>query len=196
MKTLLVSILFVFLFSCGTQYRFATREAAAADSSYVYALPFPEGKSHLVVQGYNSRFSHRGRLGLDFKMKKGSPVAAARSGVVAALQESNTRGGIKRKYYRQANSVTVRHSDGTLSFYGHLQHNGVDVNIGDTVQQGQVIARSGSTGYSLFPHLHFSVWQPSATGRRMLLPVRFNTRKGIRYLRPGRWYRACPCTHR
>jgi murein DD-endopeptidase MepM/ murein hydrolase activator NlpD len=179
----------LFLFSCGKQFRFAGK-GATADTSYIYRLPYPEGKSHLVVQGYNSRFSHRGRLGLDFKMRSGSPITAVRSGVVTALQEGNTKGGVSRKYYRQANSVTIRHSDGTMSFYGHLQHNGVVVNVGDTVQQGQLIARSGSTGYSALPHLHFSLWKPNATGRRTMLPTRFYTQKGVQYLRPGRWYKA------
>lgn len=189
MKFFVVAISTLLFFSCGRQFRFATREAANKDTSYIYTLPYPEGASHLLVQGYNSQFSHRGRLGLDFKMKRGSPVTAARSGVIAALQESHTKGGINKKYYGQANSVTVQHSDGSRAFYGHLQHNGVLVNVGDTVRQGQVIAHSGSTGYSAFPHLHFSLWQPSASGRRRMLPARFHTKKGVQYLRPGRWYK-------
>ena len=129
-------------------------------------------------------------MGLDFKMKMGSPITAARSGVVVALQESNTKGGASSKYFRQANSVTIRHSDGTLSSYGHLKFNGVVVNVGDTVQQGQLIAYSGNTGYSALPHLHFSVFRNKATGGREMLPTRFYTRRGVQYLRPGRFYKA------
>lgn len=188
MKTFLLFLSPFFLFSCGRQFRFATREAAAADTSYIFSLPYPKGVSHFLIQGYNSRFSHRGRLSLDFKMKTGSPVTAARSGVVVGVQESNTEGGASRKYFQKANYVSVRHSDGSLASYAHLQHNGVAVHTGDTVHAGQVIAYSGSTGYSALPHLHFSVWNPAATGRKAL-PTRFYTKKGIRYLRPGRWYK-------
>lgn len=189
MKIFLFLLLSVFFFSCGKQFRFATREEAAADTSHIYTLPFPKGASHLLIQGYRSRFSHRGRLSLDFKMKTGSPVTAARSGIVVGVQESATAGGAQRKYLHKGNFVAIRHSDGSQANYNHLQHNGVDVAIGDTVQTGRRIARSGSTGYSLFPHLHFTVWNPSASGRKQQ-PTRFHTKKGIRYLRPGRWYKS------
>lgn len=189
MRIFPILLLSLVLLSCGKQFRFATSEEAAADTSYIYALPYPKGTSHLVVQGYNSRFSHRGRLGLDFKMKTGSPVTAVRDGVVTALEEGNNQGGPSRKYFRKANYVMLRHSDGSLSSYGHLKFNGVAVAVGDTVRQGQVIAYSGSTGYSAMPHLHFSLWQPAATGRKPL-PARFRTRKGPRYLRPGYWYKS------
>jgi murein DD-endopeptidase MepM/ murein hydrolase activator NlpD len=192
MKVLLLVLVLVVAASCGRQFRFAATDEATTDTSYIYTLPYSKGTAHLLVQGYNSHFSHRGRLGLDFKMKKGSPVTAARSGVVASVEESHTKGGVSKSYYRQANFVSIRHSDGTLSFYGHLQHNGVLVNVGDTVRQGQVIARSGSTGYSAFPHLHFSLWRPTPSGRRALLPTRFYTQKGVQYLRPGHWYKATP----
>ena len=189
MKRFLFLLPSFFLFSCGKQFRFATHAEAVADSSYIYALPYPQAKSLLLIQGYNSRFSHRGRLGLDFKMKQGSPVLAARSGVVVAIEESATRGGAKKKYLHKGNYVMIRHSDGTQAYYGHLQHNGADVNVGDSVQTGQLIAHSGSTGYSAFPHLHFIVWRPGAAGRRQV-PTRFRTKKGILYLRAGHWYKA------
>lgn len=173
--------------SCGRQFRFTSSKEAETDTSYIYTLPYPKGKVHLLVQGYNSSFSHKGRLGLDFKMKSGSPVTAARDGVVVDVEEQFTKGGINKKYYRKSNHITVRHSDGTMAFYGHLRHNGAKVAVGDTVHIGQVIGYSGSTGYSLFPHLHFMVWNPSATGRKQL-PTRFHTKTGNQYLRPGRWY--------
>jgi len=185
--------LFVFFpvlcYSCGVQHRFASKQEAARDSSYVYDLPYEKGVSRFLIQGYNSIFSHKHQLALDFKMKKSSSVRAARSGVVVRLEESFTKGGVSKKYYRKANQVVVRHSDGSQAYYGHLRHNGVLVNVGDSVRQGQDIAKSGSTGYSALPHLHFMVWGPTRNGRAQL-PVRFRTRKGIRYLRPGRWYRA------
>lgn len=189
MKFILSFVFILFLCSCGVQHRFTSSQEAKSDTSYVYALPYKTGTSRFLIQGYNSWFSHRGRRGLDFKMKKGSPVYAARSGVVVGMQESFTRGGRSRKYLRKGNYVTVRHEDGSQAYYGHLAYNGVLVNVGDTVRQGQEIARSGSTGYSALPHLHFVVWGPTPKGRTQL-PTRFRTKKGIKYLRPGRWYKA------
>ena len=185
--TFFFSIL-VLLFSCGVPFRYANSTQAKSDSSFVYALPYPIGKKHLLIQGYNSWLSHKGRLALDFKMKKGSPVLAARNGVVTAVVESATRGGLKNKYLHNGNYVIVRHSDGTQAYYGHLQYNGALVNVGDTITQGQVIAKSGSTGYSAFPHLHFIVWGRNPSGGRAALPTRFKTKKGIKYLKPGTWY--------
>jgi murein DD-endopeptidase MepM/ murein hydrolase activator NlpD len=190
MKLLLFFILVISLSSCGIQHQFTSTSEADEDSSYVYALPYPAGKSHFLLQGYRSKFSHKGRLALDFKMKKGSPVAAAREGVVVRVEESFKKGGINKKYLRKANQVVIRHSDGSQAYYGHLQYNGVLVKPGDTVRVGQVIAKSGSTGYSATPHLHFIVWGPQPGGGRGQLPTRFQTQKGPRYLKPGRSYRA------
>ncbi len=176
--------------SCGVQHHFVSSKEAKDDTSYIYALPYPKGVSRLMVQGYKSQFSHRGRLGLDFKMKNGSPITAAREGIVVKVEGSFSRGGVNKKYYRKANQVVILHNDGSQAYYGHIQQNGVLVNVGDSVKVGQVIAKSGSTGNSAFPHLHFIVWGPSPSGGRSQLPTRFFTKKGIRYLRPGRWYRA------
>ena len=52
------------------------------DTSYVYSLPYGKGASHLLIQGYFSSFSHKNRVALDFKMKSGTEVYAARGGVV------------------------------------------------------------------------------------------------------------------
>ena len=189
MKNLLIPALLLILSSCGVRHRFAGRVAQRADTSTVYALPYPKGVAHFVIQGYKSSFSHKGRLNIDFMMKKGSDVTAARDGIVARVEERYTKGGVNKKYFRFANQVIVRHSDGSLAMYAHLQHNGALVAVGDTVRKGQLIAKSGSTGYSALPHLHFAVWVPSKGGRAEI-PTRFQTRRGIKYLRPGRWYRA------
>lgn len=187
---LLVPVVFLFLFgSCGVQYRLAGTEAYEEDSSFVYRLPFPENKSHLLVQGYNSLFSHRGRFSLDFKMKSGTSILAARAGVVVRVEENYKKGGVSKRYSGKANLVVIRHSDGSNAYYGHLLYNGALVNVGDSVKQGQVIAKSGSTGFSAFPHLHFTVWGLTPNGRKQL-PTRFLTKRGIEYLKPGRWYRA------
>jgi murein DD-endopeptidase MepM/ murein hydrolase activator NlpD len=184
---LFVPLIFL-LASCGTAYRIS-RKPGANDSSYVYRLPYPKGKAYFLIQGYNSKFSHRGRLNLDFKMKRGATITAARKGVVIKVEERYSKGGVNIKYLNGANQVIVQHDDGTQAMYGHLQHNGALVAPGDTVQAGQAIARAGSTGYSALNHLHFYVWELHS-GQRTVIPTRFRTKKGIRYLRPGRWYRA------
>lgn len=157
------------------------------DTSFIYSLPYQKSTSHLLVQGYYSSFSHRNRAALDFKMKQGTKICAARDGVVIRLEERNTKGGGNRKYRQYANLVVIKHADGTKAGYWHLQQNGVLVNLGDSVKQGQVIALSGRTGYSAFPHLHFLVWT-NKDGSWQQVPTRFMTSKGPRYLRPLRWW--------
>lgn len=159
------------------------------DTSFIYQLPYETGKTHLLVQGYFSRYTHRNRAALDFKMKKGTKVCAVRDGVVIRVKEDGNQGGANVKYRPDGNLLVIQHNDNTRSGYWHLQYNSVMVNVGDTVKAGQVIALSGKTGYTYFPHLHFLVWKFDGRGQWTQIGTRFKTSKGIRYLRPFRFYR-------
>jgi murein DD-endopeptidase MepM/ murein hydrolase activator NlpD len=155
------------------------------DNSFVYSLPFAKGSKFLLIQAYNSKMSHRKELSLDFKMKKGSKICTARAGVVTAVKEDSDAGGLKDEYLSEGNHIIIKHNDGSEAMYWHLKKDGVLINIGDTVIQGQHIGYSGNTGYTAFPHLHFQVYD--ANGKN--IATRFNTKKGVIYLRPGKWYK-------
>ncbi len=155
------------------------------DTSYIYSLPYPKGAKQLLIQGSNSHYSHKDELSLDFKMKSGSEICAARSGRVIAAKFTSNKGGLKPEFMSEGNYIIIEHADGSTANYWHLQFNSGYVKSGDTVQQGQLIALSGNTGYSAFPHLHFQLF--SKSGKEIL--CRFKTQKGVRYLRPGRWYK-------
>lgn len=159
------------------------------DTSYVYALPYEEGKSFYMVQGYFSSFTHRERAALDFKMRRGTKICAARDGIVVRLKEDGDRGGLKRRLRPYGNYVIIQHADSSRAGYWHLQKDGVLVNVGDSVKKGQVIALSGKTGYSAMPHLHFLVWSSDSKRQWRQVATRFQTSKGVRYLRPLRRYK-------
>ncbi|MEI7473019.1 MAG: M23 family metallopeptidase [Chitinophagaceae bacterium] len=156
------------------------------DKSFVYQLPYAKGSKFLLIQAYNSKMSHQGELSLDFKMKKGSTICAARAGVVIAAKADSDVGGLKDEYLSEGNHIIIEQEDGSTAMYWHLQKDGVLVKMGDSVKQGQAIGYSGNTGYTAFPHLHFQVQDKEGHD----LATRFNTKNGIRYLRPGKWYRA------
>ena len=159
------------------------------DTSYVYALPFEEGKSYRMVQGYFSSFTHKERAALDFKMKRGSVICSAREGVVVRVKEDGDRGGLKRRLRAYGNYVIIQHPDSSRAGYWHIQKDGALVNVGDSVKKGQPIALSGKTGYSAIPHLHFLVWSTDNRRQWRQVPTRFKTSKGIKYLRPLRKYK-------
>lgn len=172
------------------EIKFLQKGKIKDDSSFVYALPFESKKTHLLVQGYFGKYSHKERVALDFKMKRGTKVLAARTGIVIRIKEDGYRGGLKRKYRSDGNNIIIQHFDNSRSGYWHLQKDGALVNVGDTVKQGQVIGLSGNTGYTAFPHLHFIVWKFNADGQFRQIPTRFQTSKGIKYLKPWRWHRS------
>ncbi|MGH2552596.1 MAG: M23 family metallopeptidase [Chitinophagaceae bacterium] len=196
MKTLILFFIIVAA-SCSVsknplrkQFKLIQKGIIKDDTSFVYALPFESNKAHFLVQGYFGRFSHKERAALDFKMKRGTNILAARDGIVARYKEDSKKGGWSRKYARDGNHVVIQHDDNTRTGYWHLQYNGVLVNIGDTVKRGQVIARSSNTGYAAFPHLHFIIWKINDMGQWQQVLSRFQTSKGIKYLRPWKWYRS------
>lgn len=161
------------------------------DSSYVYTMPFEHGKKVLLVQGYESMFSHKGEKALDFKVKTGTRVCAARGGTVTATRNDSDKRGLKPENLSDGNYIIIQHDDGSEANYWHFKKDGVLVHVGDTVVAGQLIGLSGNTGYSAFPHLHFEVRGiDPATGKYSQLPTRFATRNGVFYLRPGKFYKA------
>lgn len=85
--------------------------------------------------------------GIDIAVPKGTPAAAVKSGVVIEVRTSATFGKL----------VKFETADGYVVMYAHLSE--ILVKVGDKIKQGQVIAKSGNTGLSTGPHLHYSVWK-------------------------------------
>lgn len=99
------------------------------------------GNRNDPISGKNA--SHKG---IDIGIPTGSPVLATYDGVVKFVGSNSARG----KY------VVVYHDDiDLISVYQHL--NSYSVKVGQTVSKGQVVAKSGNTGKSTGPHLHFEL---------------------------------------
>jgi murein DD-endopeptidase MepM/ murein hydrolase activator NlpD len=194
LKNVIVPLALLLTTGCGLlqsnkSFKQLENQKQGPDTSFIYRLPFATNKKVFLVQGYASAFSHKGNLALDFKVKTGTPIHAARGGIVTAARKDNNRHGLKPENLSDGNYLFILHADGSTAQYWHFKLNGVLPAIGDTILQGQLIGYSGHTGYSAFPHLHFEVSGYTNTGSYANQPTRFITRQGIRYLRPGRFYR-------
>ncbi len=154
-----------------------------------YALPYDVGTEHIVGQGFNGTVSHQGKFAIDWDMPIGTPVRAARSGLVVGTEDSYRQGGNDPALKTRANYVRVRHDDGTIGNYVHLSPGGVRVRVGERVREGTVIGLSGNTGYSTGPHLHFEVYSITENLERRTIPVEFRTRgRSSQLLQEGRSY--------
>jgi murein DD-endopeptidase MepM/ murein hydrolase activator NlpD len=176
-----------------TNYYKLGSNTARHDDSFVYQLPYAPGDKYKVTQGYNGKFSHKGsnQYAIDWQMAEGTLVYAARGGVVVKVKDGSDKGGPSVDFDRYNNYVLIRHDDGTLAHYCHLQKGGVLVKVGQTVATGDVIAHSGNTGFSSGPHLHFAVFRTKDGRERVSIPVKFKTASDEAItLVSGRSYRA------
>ena len=103
-----------------------------------------------ITSGFGGRQSPGGigstdHKGIDIGVVTGTSVAAADGGKVSL---AGWNGGY-------GNCVIIDHGNGRQTLYGHLE--GYTVQAGDVVGKGQEIGKSGSTGKSTGPHLHFGV---------------------------------------
>lgn len=156
---------------------------AVHKDEYLYKLPFLKGAAIHVSQGYHGETSHKGlsAYAVDFPVPVGTPIYAAREGVVVGSEGSSNLGGGTPEYRKFANYVIIEHSDGTMGNYYHLKQGGAVAVIGQKVAKGDLIGYSGNTGYSSGPHLHFSVSKvdPVSMRRPMNLPIKLQTLQGI-----------------
>ena len=83
--------------------------------------------------------------GYDLAVPIGTTVRAGHSGTVT----------IAGPYGKYGNLVAINNGDGTETYYGHLSR--IETHVGAGVQGGEEIAKSGSTGRSSGPHLHYEV---------------------------------------
>ena len=133
---------------------------AQHDDSTEYRWPLG-GFPARIHQGFNGSFSHTGeesRYAMDAAADEGTPVLAARDGVVMEVQDDYYGAGLdKEKFASRANVVRILHKDGSMAVYAHLAPESVAVRAGQHVYVGQQIGASGNTGYSTGPHLHFCI---------------------------------------
>jgi murein DD-endopeptidase MepM/ murein hydrolase activator NlpD len=126
-----------------------------------YRPPFAAGENFRIGQAFGGEFSHSepsSYYAVDIAMPIGTPVHAARSGVVMGMARYfHGAGEDMKRYGQRANFVRILHADGTMAVYAHLDYEGVRVREGQRVERGQLIGKSGNTGFTTGPHLHFVI---------------------------------------
>lgn len=123
----------------------------------LYRMPLAPGhRQYLLAQGVGGRFTHTDSQtwAFDWTMPRGTPVPAARGGTVVSVRCVTTR-DTRPLCERRANEVRVRHADGTVAVYAHIDS--TCLKAGDVLSAGDTVALSGNTGFSTHPHLHFHV---------------------------------------
>jgi murein DD-endopeptidase MepM/ murein hydrolase activator NlpD len=146
-----------------------------------YRLPFSDSQQFPVAQAFGGKASHTDKqnyYAVDIVMPEGTPVLAARDGVVMTVDNDFFGAGLDMAQYGdRANNIRIVHNDGTMAVYAHLQLESAQVSVGDHVRAGQQLALSGDTGYTTGPHLHFCV-QVNANMQIISVPFAFTDRNG------------------
>lgn len=150
--------------------------SAQHDDHQRYAIPFTANSKYYLAQGPGGPFSHtdvQSRDAYDLAAAEGTPVLAARQGIVMQVERDFFGSGLDHERYSdRANSVRILHDDGSMGVYAHLQLESVIVSPGQRVNVGQKLALSGNTGFSTGPHLHFVV-QVNRDMELVSVPIQF-----------------------
>jgi murein DD-endopeptidase len=136
--------------------RYAERVALASTAlalGTAYALAWPLSDSAQVTSMFGAREhpllgAQRMHTGVDLAIPLGTPVRAAGDGIVRRASSDEVSGRL----------LLVDHGSGVSTVYGH--NDALLVSRGDRVVRGQVIARSGNSGLSTGPHLHYQLELP------------------------------------
>ena len=175
---------------CAVGAHLDDRGRCHAQAPQTYKIPFREGHQARVTQAFHGFETHHEELAyaVDFACEPGTPITAARDGVVWSIRKDSNTSCPDESCINDANYVVVDHGDGTYAAYFHLQHQGVVVEPGDQVCRGQLLGLCGDTGFATAPHLHFSVLGPNWS----TLPMRFEevSHRGVDILLPRETYQS------
>ncbi|MEU4655481.1 M23 family metallopeptidase [Streptomyces sp. NPDC023723] len=121
------------------------RAARAAERKRLTTYVAPVSGSYVstAYRASSGLWSSGTHTGIDFHAASGTAVHAVGAGTVVEAGWGGAYG----------NQVVIKMHDGTYTQYGHLSS--IGVSVGQTVDPGEQIARSGATGNATGPHLHF-----------------------------------------
>lgn len=128
-----------------------TRYVPTIGSTSSWGLPVNPGYTISSYYGYRLAIFGEGNFhsGVDFAgTGYGSPVYASNNGVVYDKGYTKSGYGIY---------LIINHNNGYYSLYGHMSKIKPGIEIGSTVERGDVIGYVGSTGWATGPHLHFEI---------------------------------------
>ncbi|MDX1502466.1 MAG: M23 family metallopeptidase [Thermoanaerobaculia bacterium] len=130
----------------GDQVRTTPSVSPLKGSSFVLTSPFGNRRSPFTKQiDFHP--------GIDLAAPVGTPVHAAADGVVVYAGRYPLKESVS--WWRYGNLVAVRHGSLFITLHGHCDE--IRVRTGQRVEQGEVIATVGNTGWSTSPHLHYEV---------------------------------------
>ena len=125
---------------------YAIYAASEAESRWLQ-WPVQDSRTISLSNPYGTAYNGTFHSGIDIPAEQGAVILAAADGTVTEVGYDRERG----------NYLVLDHGDGLKTLYAQCRN--VDVQEGDTVKAGEMIAAVGSTGMSTGPHLHFEVRQ-------------------------------------
>ena len=147
------------------------KQAPRGDGEWVWPTNFP----YSISSPYGYRWG-KFHSGVDIYVGgRGSPIYAARAGVVTAISSNSSSG-----FY-----VTIQHDNGYFTRYAHMQNTDRNdslkgtssatkyITLGQRVSSHQVIGEVGSSGGSTGPHLHFEIWNGQPWQSQSFNPLSF-----------------------
>ena len=139
----------------------------------IYVLPYPPGSAYPTgLTNCSSSFHAEGNgdeYAFDFNMPNDTDFHAIRAGTVIKLRENHPNSGNGTA----GNYVHIQHDDNTFALYYHSPPNGIFVEVGDEVEQGQRLGKTGTSGYAGYPHLHLIVVQENTDFPFNGIPISF-----------------------
>ncbi|MCF3964006.1 M23 family metallopeptidase [Streptomyces fuscigenes] len=146
-------------------------KAAAAKKAASWIDPVSHYKLTAGFDDSGSHWIHK-HSGQDFAVPIGTDVHAAHTGTVV---KAGPHGAGDGDAY--GNAIVIKHSDGKYSQYAHLSR--IEVHVGENVKTGEEIAKSGNTGNTTGPHLHFEIRNTPNYGSA-INPVTFLHEMGVK----------------
>lgn len=132
------------------------------DNTSYLSFVHPAPKTTKITSPFGWRIRpYSGQLqfhqGIDYDAPLGSPVVAARDGIVIKVVSGCIDFGDKGCGDEYGNWIEIDHGNGAIAIYAHLLDGSITVKQGMKVRKNQEIAKVGSSGWSTGPHLDFRI---------------------------------------
>jgi murein DD-endopeptidase MepM/ murein hydrolase activator NlpD len=161
-------------------YSWMPGDPASIPQTQLYNIPVDTLTCPKISQSFHGKFSHnkpQSEYAVDIALQIGSNIIAAQDGVVFFAKDDYHMGGVNNYFLDKANGIMVFHADGTFASYGHILLGTAAVKVGDKVTKGTLLAKSGSSGFSSGPHLHFVIYRNQGM-KFESIPFQFVNAKG------------------